>query len=525
MKSSRLARVSLLAGLVTLLGCPSDPQPPGPPDAGTEWNGDYVKLEETGNWRDTGRRSSCTFVTDGGGGACGDFTSFDLSGCNQASLASAANEGLFMMTLRAESATGAYSFTSASILKLNNDGGTSLLGGRPATETRHGNARYLTTLVTQPDGGTLRNALVTCEAPQAPEFTGCTSLCRNGRLVSRNTYSTERLTWRAGEAEASGLELVSERRVELGFPVEVYVTKGHAYVVSVNMQGRTGGLTVFDVSNTAAPAQVKTVEIPGDSYWNGVWAKGDALYIASSTKGVLVFDISSPAEPRFVRSLPGGAASTHTVFVDGDRLYATLNNAIGIWDITAPLEPVELARYTAPMDTYPHDMFALGNQLYASFADQGFIVADTSDTNAIRTLGSFNFDNHYSHHNAVGTFAGRTIAFMGGEGPGEHLRVLDITDPANIAKIGTFQLRPAVSIHNMLLVDKRLYLSWYQEGVRVLDVSNPTQPRQVAHYNTFRETDPGRGGYYDGAIGIRVPGDGFIYVVDTSRGLLILREQ
>ena len=61
-----------------------------------------------------------------------------------------------------------------------------------------------------------------------------------------------------------------------------------------------------------------------------------------------------------------------------------------------------------------------------------------------------------------------------------------------------------------------------RDGVRVLDVSNPTQPRQVAHYNTFRETDPGRTeDMFEGAIGIRVPGDGYVYVVDTTRGLLI----
>jgi hypothetical protein len=28
-----------------------------------------------------------------------------------------------------------------------------------------------------------------------------------------------------------------------------------------------------------------------------------------------------------------------------------------------------------------------------------------------------------------------------------------------------------------------------------------------------------------GAIGIRVPGDGYVYVVDMTRGLLVLREK
>jgi hypothetical protein len=78
----------------------------------------------------------------------------------------------------------------------------------------------------------------------------------------------------------------------------------------------------------------------------------------------------------------------------------------------------------------------------------------------------------------------------------------------------------------MVLMGTRLYVAHYQEGVRVLDVSVPETPRQVAHYRTFRPEAPNSGkSFYDGAIGIRVPGDGYIYVVDDSRGLLILREE
>ena len=92
--------------------------------------------------------------------------------------------------------------------------------------------------------------------------------------------------------------------------------------------------------------------------------------------------------------------------------------------------------------------------------------------------------------------------------------------------IGEYGLRPELSIHNMILQGTKLYVAYYQEGVRVLDVSHPPKPREVAYFNTYRETDPGRaGGTFEGAIGIRVPGDGFLYVVDTARGLLILSEQ
>ncbi|MFE8603669.1 LVIVD repeat-containing protein [Archangium violaceum] len=539
---NRLSWTPLLVCAVTLLGCPSPT--PGTPDAstpdasipdastgqpdastGSEWDGGYVPLEETGNpWTDTGALSSCTFTTADYGGPCNDFSVFDLSACDKDSLANAGKDGQYMLTTRSVDEPP-YFYTAGLVLR--SDGGTQYLNAEPITqEERDGNARFYASRRTFPDGGWFGTMLATCEAPQAPAFTGCSAFCRNGKLLVMETFKAERLKWRAGESESSGLELVSESHVDTGYPSDIYVTKGHAYVVSTVHQDKEGGLTVFDVSNKAAPVKVKTIQLPGDNYWNGVWAKGDALYVASTTKGVNVFDISNPADPKLIRNLPSGgsAVNVHTVFVEGNRLYATATAGVLIFDVTSPLEPVELNRY-APYPGQAHDMFAVGHQLYVNYGIRGYMVVDASNPDDLRTLGKFTYPGQYSHHNAVGTFAGRTIAFEGGEGSGEHLRVLDITDPANIVKIGSFQLRPEISIHNMLLVGKKLYVAWYQEGVRVLDVSNPTRPTQVAHYNTWREVDEDPGVYFGGAIGIRVPGDGFIYVADTWRGLLILREK
>ncbi len=553
MTCSRLVSLTLLVMSLSLGGCEPPPPPtsPGPgagddaggktpsdagtepildggvdggTDAGTEpeWDGSAVPLEEVGNWpEDTGPFATCRALTTGTGN-CG-LSSFDLSTCDTASLARVPDEGVHVLLHR----QAAFNFYS-SVLTLRGDGGTPSIGSRPATEERQGDARaYSVTTSSFPDGGTRRTGVALCESSSEGVFTGCYASCRNGQVISQGTFRSRRMNGARGEGVASGLELVSENPVDVGTPADVYVHRGHAYVVSLNRGPRLGGLTVFDVRNPAAPVLLKTVQFEGDNYWNGVWAKGDALYVASAQRGVLVFDITTPAEPRLVSNLPGGVANNHTVFVDGDRLYATVDESVVLFDISNPLQPVELHRY-APEGyyTYPHDMFAVGDRLYVNFADIGFYVVDVKDPRAPVTLGAYTYALQYSHANAVGVFAGRTLVFEGGEGVGEHLRVLDITDPARMVKIGRFQLRPEVSIHNLLLVGKKLYVAWYQEGVRVLDVSNPTQPRQTAYYNTFRETDPNRGeSYYEGAIGIRVPGDGFIYTVDTSRGLLLLRER
>lgn len=73
----------------------------------------------------------------------------------------------------------------------------------------------------------------------------------------------------------------------------------------------------------------------------------------------------------------------------------------------------------------------------------------------------------------------------------------------------------------MQLVGDRAYIAYYQDGVRIVDLSDVTQPREVAYYNTWEPTAPGDP--FEGAVGISVVDD-LIYVADFNRGLFILRE-
>ena len=94
----------------------------------------------------------------------------------------------------------------------------------------------------------------------------------------------------------------------------------------------------------------------------------------------------------------------------------------------------------------------------------------------------------------------------------------------DIRLLGEWRRPEHASIHNFVLRGELLYVAHYQQGVRVLDVSVPWIPMEIASFRTWREADRNRGhGVFDGAIGMRVPGDGYVYTVDTGRGLLILK--
>ena len=533
---SRAARLLLaLTCAASLSACSKDepdaPEPQPDPPSGP-YEGPWTPLEERGEWEDPGALAECSAV--GAINACGTPSDFDLSRCDGASLAGVERQGaIYRAEIRYALPNG-----GGGLDYVPGTGGFRFdASGQPVSVMGHAasgslvNGERLTVSGSLTRGNTQdRFTFAGCRATGPNSFVGCMATCRNGNLRYRATFRAERMMWRPGEPESSGLQRVSEFHVGRGVPVDVYVTRGHAYVVSVNGPGRSGGLTVIDVSDPRAPVQRASLELPNDTYWNGVWAKDHGLYIASDTAGVLVYDLTDPANPSLVRREKAGVAgvvNVHTVFVEGDRLYAmspSLRSTL-IYDVSNPLDPRLVTRYGYPSNMgYPHDAFAYGGRLYVNHTTDGFLVVDPG-TETPTLLGKYTYKHSYSHATAVGTFNGRTIAFEGGETLGAHLRVLDVTNPTGIAKVGEYKLRSINSIHNMVLVGTRLYVAYYHEGVRVLDVSDPTRPTEVAHYNTFRESDPGRGdGMFEGAIGIRVPGDGHVYVVDTARGLLIFDE-
>lgn len=492
-------------------------------------------MEDAPDWVHTGPLAACKPAANAAV-PCGAYESFDYSACNLASLKGAKAGGLYTTHVILDGIEPVFSTVNS--LRVATDGGVSHHSTVVFSEQQLEDGRlYLGSNRSRPDGGSSTLVMVGCEASEdGLTLKGCYQQCLNGAGFLSGTFEAARVVRRQGESEASGLSLLSETAVGEATPADVYVTKGHAYVVSLPLMGRPGGLSVFDVSNPRAPVLKKSISYPNDNYWNGVWAKDDALYVASGNQGLHVFDISNPADPQFLRSLPGdeGGIDVHTVIVEGNRLYAMSpgpNVETLIFDVKDAKQPVLLTRFVAPgvgsatSNAYPHDAFPFENRLYISHWAGGYLIADVRDTEAVEVVGEYVYEHSTSHTSRVMRKGHRLFAFEGGEHWGAHLRVLDVTDPEAVRIVGEYRLRPGISIHNMELKGNRLYLSHYQDGVRVLDVTLPWQPREVGYYNTYQPDHPNAGySFYDGAIGIRVPGDGHVYVIDTVRGLLILRE-
>ena len=345
-----------------------------------------------------------------------------------------------------------------------------------------------------------------------------------------NDLPGERFGWKE-PALASGLSLVGELGTGLGAApfdgLNVVVDGTFAYVVGYT------GLDIIDVSDPAQPVARGKV---ADEYFNDVKivrANGRVVAYASASFDTWVIDVTAPDAPEVLAPL---GFYSHSVFVEASsgspRLYlADYTNDVPIFDVSDPRTPVMIgvARDPGPMAGI-HDLFVDGDMIYVNNTTAGFTALDVSAGLASPAVERGRYPtNGYSHASWVGTAGGRRIALHGDEGMtpdgGSLLKVLD-GDPASptfLTEIGRYQSRPEVGIHNFQLVGDKVYIAYYQDGVRVVDLADPTQPREVAHYNTWGvETAPGGG--FEGALGIRVAG-GRIYVAERQRGLLILEEQ
>ncbi|WP_163997941.1 LVIVD repeat-containing protein [Pyxidicoccus caerfyrddinensis] len=445
----------------------------------------------------------------------------DLSSCQRSSLAGLQPEGVWNLNVQLNDGTGAAGSMRLSGLA----SGASMLGLTVTERQVSSDTFFLASDLVGTDDINLRFALAGCASTGPGQLAGMFRRCQNGQLDLQGTFEAVRVSRRAGETDSDKVQLVGEIALPRGSATELAVANGHAYVTA----GREG-LFIYDVSKPDAPRKAAESK-PSDDVYNDVLVNGTTLYLATKNSGIAVFDLTDPEAPARVRSVPDKAVEVNALAVDGNILYAASpypNAEVLVYDITTPTAPTLLTRYFVEgaeptVGERPLDVTALGGRLYVSHWTYGMTVSDVTNPAKPKFLGRFGGST--SRTTVVGTVGSRTVAFDAGEDWGAHLSVLNVTVPQAPEQMGEFRMRPEVSIRSVALAGSKLYVAYYQDGLRVLDVSVPGEPRQVGYYNTWRESDLSRGlTFFDGLNTLRVPGDGYIYATETVRGLLIFRE-
>jgi hypothetical protein len=344
------------------------------------------------------------------------------------------------------------------------------------------------------------------------------------------TASLVRATHHADEGEGDGLRLLGEFGApwwDASYTLNVRVAGTLAHVI------RRDGLHIVETRDPAHPFEVGHYRRGGAGYPNDVKLvdAGTRRFALIADTPIDVVDVTFPAAPTLVAQLPEAA---HTLFTEtrGGTTRAYLGNYDGrcaVYDVTDPTAPHKLGSYDSGASLI-HDLSVDNGIAYLNAWEKGFLAVDFTTPAAPRLLGRWtSTPTHTSHSNWTTTAGGRSIALHGEEGYDAHLNIVDI-DPASptyMVPFASWQTRPWISIHNIMAFGTKVYLTHYQDGVRVLDVATPANPTQLGYYNTWDpQADYATSAFFEGAVGLDVDlARKLVFVADTPRGLLILHDE
>jgi hypothetical protein len=292
-----------------------------------------------------------------------------------------------------------------------------------------------------------------------------------------------------------------------------------------------GGLKVFDISKPAAPREIAFVKMPGKgvhrmTYWEAPYA-----YMSGSDDGfidqfLVILDLSEPTRPREV----------------GRWWYPGQHTAGGETPSWTPTE----SHGGAPGATrYAlHHPLIRGDRAYCGWWDAGLVILDIADKSRPKLVSHLDFgaDVSTATHTAF-PVPGRDLLVVTDEqlatdckGMQTRVRVVDIADelqPSVIAEFpvpeGDFCSRGGRfgphNLHEMrpgtLADPNTIHVTWFNAGLRVVDISNASQPREIAHF--VPEAPPNRSSIQFNDV--LVTADGLVYVSDRFTGGLYIVER
>jgi hypothetical protein len=238
-------------------------------------------------------------------------------------------------------------------------------------------------------------------------------------------------------------------------------------------------LYLIDVSTPATPTQrgVYTPTFTSSNFSMKVAVQGRYAYLFDDDANLSVLDISDPSDPKKVGSYDGDefkgtTNAVPTVVVRDSFLYVTTDEYLHILDVTDPDDPEKLASKSVAeygWDSADGVVAAVGDYVYVA-ANEVLEVFDVSDPRSPRKVGE------YAKEVLDMTTRG-DYAYLAASGEG--LRVLDLSDPANLDELGFYEANGGVV--GAVPDGQAIWLADENGGLRQVDVSDPTAPRQISY--------------------------------------------
>lgn len=361
-------------------------------------------------------------------------------------------------------------------------------------------------------------------------------------------------------AEGHGFRLVGHHDLDgYGDGMQVQRAGDALYVGHFGPSGM--GTSILDVSDVTAPRMVRQWRAPEGTHTHKVQVADGLLLVNHEffrggdvwSEGLAVYSLEDPFDPQQVGWWSTGNKGVHRIVYMGGR-YAYMS-AIPtgfddrIWvivDLEDPTAPKEVGRWWWPGQredeerTWPedkryaaHHAMVDGDRAYLGYNDAGMVILDISDPTTPTPVSFLTWEGVGDTHTCM-PLPGRDLLVVTDEeihnkvAHGmKQIRIVDISDERNPSVVtaieppaGDFATRGLrFGPHN--LHENRpgsyrsaevVFATLFNAGLRVYDLADPEQPREIAHY--IPELPDGQEDIQSNDV--FVADDGLVYLTDRA---------
>jgi len=365
-------------------------------------------------------------------------------------------------------------------------------------------------------------------------------------------------------------------RMELPGGGQIAIQGNYAYV---GHQNGPEGTTILDISDPRQPRIVSRLMVPNElTHTHKARVVGDLMFTNSEHQpgsgrrhefvdcGFRIYDVKDRSNPKLVTFVKTFGKGVHRFDVDERYAYIStemegfVGNVLVIYDIGNPSWPVEVSRWWMPGQNVAggeapnpkaaehrlHHAMRSGNEMYAGCWASGVAIVDIADINRPRTLSHIQYDPPrpeptHTFLKVPHPIAGKRIAVSTEEErpqrgpdtgkPHAALRTWDVTDPTAPKLLHTYEVPDDASpyhgskyrfgahqLREQVDKDGLLYVTWFAAGLRIIDINDPTHPKEKGYI----VPKPGDGQKAPLTNDVAMDDRGLIYFTDKACGLDVI---
>jgi choice-of-anchor B domain-containing protein len=336
--------------------------------------------------------------------------------------------------------------------------------------------------------------------------------------------------------------------------------------------GRTNGMSFVDISDPQNPVYVGELPLtPGETQpnsWRDAKVYKNHMYVVADNAGehgMQIFDLTRLRDYEMggdpmqfeADKVYDRINSAHNVVINKETGYAyivgaggggeTCGGGLHMVNIQQPMQP-EFAGCFADDRTgrrgtgYSHDAQCLiysgpdtdhqGDEICFGSNETALSIADVTDKEKPVALAAAEYPRAAYTHQGWITDDHRYFyvndeldELQNEEVDQTRTMIWDITDLDDPQLVKEYTWGPKSSDHNMYVKGERLYMSNYASGLRVHDISDPENPREVAYFDTSPAGDDDPAGFTGTWSNYPYFESGVVAVSSIGEGLFLLRPQ